>query len=271
MPDGTCLYVKNKNLITQKVQKIVKVLRKSSPHWAIEATAVVAIFALIGFATGMMNTATIGQEISLMNLIKNNKTDDATAVYVDFEVSSNEDLMSTYTIEYDESQICFIGDNRVVGMQNTVKSNAYFIAKYAADVKWFVETASVEFEKIHDDVEVCVVKIGLNDLSNAEQCIETLNEFASRYPDKKMVLANLGPIDENKYKRMKNIDLENFNSLLAEGLSEKWQIADLYSYLNEDGFLAKNGIDYSSKDSEKIFEWLIGLVKSQTVDIVGLV
>jgi hypothetical protein len=185
----------------------------------------------------------------------------------EFEVAGDATTEITQIIEYQTSQMCFIGDSRTVAMCNAVLTDVHFIAKESTGLNWFNTTASVEFDKIQDDIELCVMALGINDIDNVNAYVESMNSFAEQYPDKLFVYANLGPVDESKYSVISNKDIEEFNNKILLGLSDRWQVVDLYTYLSVEGFNSSDGLHYSHQDSARIFAWIVDSVKNQTVTI----
>jgi hypothetical protein len=226
----------------------------------------------------MAKTATIGQEMTLMQLFQTNDivtipTDTPTVPEptqeAEFEVSGGEQIIETQPIEYQTSQICFIGDSRTVAMEDAVLTDVRFIAKSSVGLEWFEHTASSEFEKIVDDIGLCVVALGINDIHNCDGYITTLNEFAEKHPDKTFVYVNLGPVDEKKYEGIANASISAFNEKMKHGLSNRWEIVDQYAYWTSKSFVSNDGLHYSYQDSAKVFAWIVDSIKTQTIIITN--
>lgn len=243
--------------------------RRVFPHLSTEVATIISVLSIVALAAGMISTATIGQEMELMTWQQPNITIEETepTKEAEFEISVTEPITETQAIEYPTSQMCFIGDSRTVAMEGAVLTDVHFIAKSSMGLDWFNDTASVEFEKIQDEVELCVVALGINDIRNVDQYIIRLNEFADEYPNKTFIYVNLGPVDEEKYTGIPNSSLKAFNDKMQEGLSDRWQIVDQYAYLAAEGFSSHDGLHYSSQDSAKVFIWIVDSIKNQTITI----
>ena len=163
----------------------------------------------------------------------------------------------------------FIGDSRTVAMEQAVLTEVSFIAKSSMGLDWFNETASVKFAEIQNDIEICVVALGVNDIGNVDKYIERLNAFAEEYPTKIFVYANIGPVDESKYTSIPNTKIAEFNQAMVDGLSDRWQILDQYSYLSAEGFSASDGLHYSMQDSAKVFAWMVDSIKTQKITTIN--
>jgi hypothetical protein len=258
----------------RKVERFGSCETQSFKYFLTEIAVWLIVVCLFVFSTGLIRTATIGQEMGIMASTPDSS--ETTTVITeppkqsDFEVIESEPTeATTQSVEYQTTQMCFIGDSRVVGMQAAVLTEVEFIAKSSMGLAWFVNTASVKFDEIKDDIELCIVALGINDINNIDKYIAILNEFADKYPDKTFIYANIGPVDEEKYTGIPNQKIVEFNSKMQQGLSNRWQIVDQYAYLDAEGFASHDGLHYSMKDSAKVFAWIIDSVKVQTITIVN--
>lgn len=252
-----------------KLEKLFKTVKRVFPNWFTEVAVTLGVLACVLFASQIIPTASLNREMAFW---KNNTpaaTDEVVnatqpTIEAEFEVNTETKVVET-VVTYQESQMCLIGDSRTYAMETSVVSKAKFIAKSSMGLDWFNETASVEFDKIKDDVNICIVALGINDIRNAEQYIADLNAFADKYPEKIFVYVNLGPVNSELYDGIPNSSLEKFNETVTQGLSERWQVLDQYTYLTETGFDSSDGLHYSAKDSMRIFAWIVNSVKTQTI------
>ena len=270
----------NKSVWQERLEKVKEIasqinskIKRIFPNFSTEIAIVVIVVALIGLSAGVISTATRTQSDELLNLNHGQQTtpteDDSENTGPSFEINATEPVVTVQTIEYRPSQMCFIGDSRTVAMEQSVLTDAKFIAKSSMGLDWFNETAVPEFNNIKDDIEICVVLLGINDIRNADAYISRLNQFAEENTNKICVYVNLGPVDESKYTGIPNSSLEEFNTKLTNGLSDKWQIVDLYTYLSAEKFSSDDGLHYSMQDSAKIFIWVVESIKMQKVEIVN--
>lgn len=169
----------------------------------------------------------------------------------------------TRTIECEPSEICFIGDSRTCGMQVSVLSEVNFICKPSMGLQWLLEEAEPQFEEIKDNIKVCVVLLGINDVWNKYKYPKELNDFAKRYPDIHFAYVTIGPIDETKYSLLSNDDIENVNETIVQGLDDNWQIVDWYKYLATEGFATSDGgLHYTRSVCGVSFAWIVSQVQT---------
>ena len=256
----------------EKLDKILRTVKRIFPHWVTEIAVTLTVLSCVLFASQIIPTASLGNEMAHWKTetekIESSSTlkdETEPTIEAEFEINK-EHKTKEITITYQPTQMCFIGDSRVYGMKTVVAPpHVNFIAKSSMGLDWLKETASVEFESIKDNINICVVALGVNDISNADEYIKYLNEFAEKYPDKIMVYVNIGPVNNDIYTGIPNSSLEKFNKKLAEGLSDKWQILDQYAYLTETGFASDDGLHYGAKDCMRIYSWIVDSVKTQTI------
>lgn len=250
-------------------QQLSDNLNKIFPHLLIEAALAVTIICLPWYASGLHFTATTGQEMTLMNQNASyNPTINQWAE--DTEGSSNmvitgiEETVTTKEITFAESQMCFIGDSRLQEMQNSVTTNTLFITGENVGLNWFVTDASTAYHN-NGQKEICVVALGVRDITRATDYISVLNEFANKYTNKYFVFVTVGPVDESKYTEVTNAEIEAFNKTVVEGLNTRWQIVDLNQFVHEHEFATQDGLHYSTKDYIETFAWIVNSVKTQTI------
>lgn len=255
--------------------KVTHIIKKVFPNLSFELPIILFVLTTVIFASVLSGTAIFSDELDLMKFESSESQiyfeGEGAIEDEEFVVGGSEEITNDepIVIEYPVSRMCFIGDSRVVQMSSTVVTEAQFIAKGSQGLKWFKDTAKVQFNEIRDNVDICIVALGINDINNAEDYIEELNLFAEHNSDKILVYVNVGPVDENKYKGIPNSRIEEFNQTLANGLSDRWKIADQYTYLSAEGFESGDGLHYSRGDSAKIFMWLVDSVKTQTLTTIN--
>ena len=241
------------------------------PNLTFDIAMSIALISTVVFASSLRSTANIGQELALMYMPIDEPIEvveeSIPILEAEFEIFHDEIAETAQTVEYQTSQMCFIGGTRTVGMQNAVLTNAYFIAKEAKGLTWFNSSATSEFKKIKNNVEICVVELGISDMWLADSYVEKLNVFAEQYPEKIFIYINIGPVDEEQHAGVLNCDIEEFNDKLLHGLSNRWQIVDLYSYVYEEGFASDDGLNYSNQDYAKIYAWIVDSIKTQIVNV----
>ena len=265
------------NIHNKHSRKFRHFIKKTFPHLTTEIIMVVALISIFAFAFTFKRTATIGHEMEIMAAVeKMPEVENATNIEepiidqeVEFEVNDvNTGITQADTeqILYQPYEICFIGDDRVVDMQNAILTETRFIAGEAADVEWLKNEAMVDFTEISKDIKVCVISMGLNDLSNADIYVSELNNIAMKYPHIKFVYSNVGPIKETEGLGFTNSNIETFNTKIENGLSDAWTIFDTYGYLSENGFESNDGVKYSLDTSASAFVWIVNGVSKEETD-----
>ena len=266
---------------TEKIRKIKKTINKAFPNLFTEFSVILTVAALLCVSISMIGTATHNQESSILDLIQDvesvvhkdditEPTTETTLPYVvEFEVSepTGAPQVITQTIEYPQSRMCFIGDGRTSDIFNTVLTDAKIISMREGNLTWLTNEAFNEFDSIKDGVDICVVSLGVNDIAAVNDYVNALNAFAERYPDEIMVYVNVGPVGESNLLGLTNMQIEEFNDIMKDGLSSKWQLLDQYSHIVENGFETEDGVYYSIDNSVSLFTWLVDNVSKWEIEI----
>lgn len=267
--------------IVEKIRKIKKNINKAFPNLFTEFSVILTIAALLCVSISMIGTATHNQESSILDLIQDvesilpkeevtESTTETTVPYVvEFEVAepTGTPQVMTQTIEYPQSRMCFIGDGRISDIFNTVLTDAKIISMPDGNLTWLVNEAFNDFDSIKDSVDICVIALGVNDINAANDYVNTLNAFAERYPDKIMVYVNVGPVSDINQIGITNTQIEEFNEIMKNSLSNKWHVLDQYSHVVENGFETEDGIFYSIDNSVSLFTWLVDSVSKWEIEI----
>lgn len=177
-----------------------------------------------------------------------------------FEVSGIVDNDTVLINKTDTSRICFIGDSRVFDMQQVVITDASFITNKEADLYWLSDSAFARFDDIEQNIDICVVSIGINDLENAIAYIDECNNLANQYPDKIFIFVNVGPVEESLCQSQSNNNIRQFNQQMNEGLCDSWIYVDVYQYLVSKDFNTTNGISYDIQTIADMFVWVCGQI-----------
>ena len=242
---------------------------KIFPHLFIEAAIAITIICLPWYASGLSFTATTGQEMSLMNpnasynpTINQMTSDDD--VGGNMVITGIEETTTSKEITFAQSQMCFIGDSRFNEMKNSIATEALFITDDNVGLNWFVTDASTAYHN-NGQKEICIVALGVRDITRASDYISVLNEFANKYSNKYFVFVTVGPVDEEKYTDVTNEAIDNFNNTVTAGLNSKWQVIDLNNFVREHTFSTHDGLHYATEDYRETFAWIVNSVKTQTI------
>ena len=258
------------NLISHKIsffyKKLITSIRINYPHIKVRikkifpylttelATVTIVLSVIIGASLLTWTSPSIKLNNSPKLEVENDKSS--------FNIYANKDE-EEYVIEYAPSQFCFIGDSRIVGIQNSVETDAMFIAETSRGLSWFNKTALKEYENKKDKIETIVVALGINDIKNVEEYIKTFNEFAENNSNKRLFYVNIGPVDETKYKKISNETIVQFNEQIKNGLNDKWVVLDQYAFLQSVDLHSHDGLHYGNETSQKIFDWILETTNKQ--------
>lgn len=195
------------------------------------------------------------------------KEDNGMDVIIVPSEDTDDDLVEL--IEIETSQMCFIGDERTVWMEDSVFTDVQFLSTESADINWLKDYGIFSFSQMQQDVDLCAIALGLNDINHyatvSDEYVSVLNDLSQQYPDKIFVFINVGPVDEAKEPRITNADIEAFNERMKVGLNHNWQIVDQYKYVAAEGCNPEDGRLYSSQESAKIFMWIVNSIKNQKI------
>lgn len=160
------------------------------------------------------------------------------------------------TVRYQPSETLFIGGPRVKALGQKILTDAEFFTTENATVEWLKDDAEFILEEITDK-KLCIVSLGLADLSGAMQYAQILNSWTIKFPEISFVFVNLGPVDETLYKDATNAKIQNYNNSIKSLLNENWRYINLYGYLAENGIEAEDGVNYSETLNTTLFTWIL--------------
>ena len=159
--------------------------------------------------------------------------------------------LNTYT---PTTGVVYIGDSRTVGLNNVIGMSdlpdTYVIAKVGKGYNWYVKTGSTELQQIkaehpHDNW-IYIFNLGVNDLGNLEKykvLIDDLEAEATVYT------VSVNPTVDSKTK-VKCSSIETFNAGL-QTVADNY--VDTYTYLQNNGFVANDGLHYNKATYQTIY------------------
>ena len=170
------------------------------------------------------------------------------------------------------SGILYVGDSRFDGMKDCVsESGVYFIAKVSMGLKWLRTTARSQISaKVKSDPNLAVVfNLGVNDLYNKNNYINTYKEIKAAHPNVKFFFMSVNPVDHDPYAT--DAEVVQFNNTMKEYWGSDY--LDIYSYLKSDGYKTVDGIHYDNATSKKIHnkckEMISGLAPTGSTSTTG--
>lgn len=159
-------------------------------------------------------------------------------------------------------KIIFVGDSRTVGMGAFCTSDAQFIAKVGEGFEWMANTAVKKLNRklaVNPNAKV-ILNFGVNDLGNIDAYITYYSAYmqvlATRYPDAKVYIMSVNPVDRKLYKGpAQNKLIKAFNLKMKTAFPT--QYIDSFTYLQEDGFGTVDGLHYDADTYNKIYNFAI--------------
>ena len=160
----------------------------------------------------------------------------------------------------------FVGDSRMVGMENYVPStDTLYIAKVGMGYDWMVETADETLrQQLRARPELKVVfGFGVNDPDYIEKYITYYRQLMKDFPDTKFYFLSVNPVDEAKEAKygyqMKNTVIESFNRRLYLAFHTKY--INSYAYLRSSGFSTVDGVHYTQATYRKLRNFILTKIR----------
>lgn len=149
----------------------------------------------------------------------------------------------------------FVGDSRTVGMKEIIEE-INCIAQVGAKYELISQNDSIIRNTNSDCVVIC---LGINDYVNSSKYINYANSLGEelRIP---VFYVTVNPVDEQKVKEigydLSNKYVEEFNEKLKEK-AQSYIVIDTYSYINETGFFARDGLHYDNDTYQRIYDFIM--------------
>lgn len=166
----------------------------------------------------------------------------------------------TCTVKELESNLVYVGDLRVIGMQGSLNNqNISFIAENSVGYDWLVSTGITQIDDqiTNNSNSVIVLGLGINDLYNIDNYIAFYKEMIEKYPNTQFFFLSINPIDEslslsNGY-NVTNEEISMFNEKIKSNFNEKY--IDTNSSLETFG--TSDGINYDDNTNKNIHNSVI--------------
>lgn len=129
-----------------------------------------------------------------------------------------------------ENRLVYVGDSRISSMESSISNdNIDFISGSGYD--WLSSDGINKLENILNDKSdaIVVISSGINDLNNIDNYITLYKDLMSKYPDAKIFIMSVNPVDESKT-NITNNQIEGFNKKLSESFGVNY--IDTYSGLS---------------------------------------
>lgn len=162
----------------------------------------------------------------------------------------------------------FVGDSRMVGMEMSRSSaDTKYIAKVSQGYEWLKSTGGVTLQyylKANPKVKV-VLALGVNDLGNINSYITYYKNLIKKYPKTEFYILSVNPVEENAGKRysgyVKNSSIKAFNKKMKNAFSSRYIDAYNYMWKKEKGYETFDGLHYTVKVYQDLYDFIIKEIK----------
>lgn len=185
-----------------------------------------------------------------------------------YEISYNENLgfvMGDYLSEgLPGVPYLFVGDSRTVQLKMAVGStDKAYVAKVGEGYNWFKNTALTEIQETAGNGTVMVINFGVNDLGNASKYIKLVNNNIDAWTAAGITVyyAAVTPVGDSA--RVTNDQIESFNARLKDELDPRIQWIDGYSFLQQNGFNASDGLHYDKTTYKNLYSYYMSVMNTQ--------
>ncbi len=163
----------------------------------------------------------------------------------------------------DGREILWVGDSRTEGLQMAMQNDDSYVCAVGKGYYWFTSAATQkEFtEKLPSAGGIVLVNLGINDLAYVKRYYTLINKIAETYPELHFYYYSVNPVNETKAKKigatMTNEEIEKFNRIMKENLSERVTWIDTYSRMRQYGFKTLDGVHYTTSTYKLIYEYVM--------------
>lgn len=155
----------------------------------------------------------------------------------------------------------FVGDERIQALTSYSDSEKdIWLCQSSADAEWLLNTACPSVTAYAEqNKSIILISLGLNDLVNVEEYTTIINTYAAAWKEKgcKVYFLALGPVESSAY--ISNQEIMDYNSYIYNNTS--CGFIDIYNYLAGGSFVTTDGVNYDSKTSQSIFEYITGNIQ----------
>lgn len=194
---------------------------------------------------------------------------------IDANIETDLDPLFDYVYEGNDSEVCtyinvdsnkpilLVGDSRTVGLYQATKyDNISYLAKGAVGYSWLA-SGTLEYSPeqivcsyIEANPEGRVIfNLGVNDICDKSKYINWVNKLHEKYPSSHLYYLSVNPA-----KGRSDLDIVGFNDYLQANISEGIKWLDSYTYLEETGFYAGDGVHYDIDTYYKILDFILANV-----------
>lgn len=185
-----------------------------------------------------------------------------------YEISYNENLgfvMGDYLTEGVPSvPYLFVGDSRTVQLKMAVGStDKAYVAKVGEGYNWFKNTALSEISETAGSGTVMVINFGVNDLGNASKYIKLINSNIDAWTEAGITVYYAAVTPVGASARVTNDQIESFNTRLKNELDPRIQWIDGYTFLQQNGFNASDGLHYDKTTYKNLYSYYMSVMTTE--------
>lgn len=185
-----------------------------------------------------------------------------------YEISYNENLgfvMGDYLTEGVPSvPYLFVGDSRTVQLKMAVGStDKAYVAKVGEGYNWFKNTALSEISETAGSGTVMVINFGVNDLGNASKYIKLVNSNIDAWTEAGITVYYAAVTPVGASARVTNDQIESFNTRLKNELDPRIQWIDGYTFLQQNGFNASDGLHYDKTTYKNLYSYYMSVMTTE--------
>lgn len=183
--------------------------------------------------------------------------------YFEYVYPGNSIEDCTYINIDSRDPILLVGDSRTVGLHMlTQLDDISYLAKGSMGFDWLSNGTSeynptdliCNYLDANPEGNV-VINLGVNDIHNERNYSQWVNKVASMYPE-----ANWYYMSVNPAKSRPDLDIVGFNYFLESNIPDNVNWIDCYSYLQQNGFSASDGVHYDKVTYEKVVDCLLNVI-----------
>lgn len=166
------------------------------------------------------------------------------------------------TGDYDDAIYIFCGDSRTVLMGQAINNPAdAYVAKSKQGYLWFRSTGFGELQNYltKNPKAKVILNFGVNDLVNCSKYISFYQELFQMYPMARFYIVSVNPVDDENYPYLidhgkSTEEIEAFNRQMKAAFPTRY--IDTYTYLQQNGFETEDGVHYSTKTYQDIYNYI---------------